>query len=539
MIRSIRNKWEIFLAGAVALLNFAVIVQGISWGLPAFWYLDEIAIHVVNSLRDGGIPYNPPFYPNLDLYFMFVAGKVLYWFLDLSGVMLALRLISAAVSSGTLVLVYMLSRNCGAGKVASILGMLFCGLCTGFFTVNHLAHNDPYVIFFMTASLAALQRYATGGVKRWFYIAAVLCGCAAGCKYNGAFIAPVFLYVLWRVQQEGWKSRCRTALAGAAIFTLILLFSIPRIFTHPVYFFEFNTRNFFQGYTSGAEGWGAGNPIGIIGQWGPFMATTGVPLFLLFTAAVVWYCVIQVRYARATVGRPEWILPKRLSVTIAAIAVLMIELPIAITHLPLTRYFVPLLPSCAALGAVFVTEAWRFLGRARAAPVFRGLFALALAAICAWSALRIAAGVLVFVNDSRIPAERFLRDGIPAGSTVEYLLWPPRIPGDRLKPVWYPFVHRIFVRDSIPPGTNIGCTGLAARASDYFILDSFTYAESCLPESKGRLLHDADCSCWNGLLAGNGGYFLVKKFAYLPPGWMPRVRLEYVNPTIWIFKRRQ
>jgi hypothetical protein len=521
-----RREWLIpFVLG---LVNIVLYVPVLGWGTPGYWHPDELIYRIIHAISTQSIPYNPPNHPNLYLYPAYFIGRILHWIWGPAGVMIGLRAMSVCMSSIAVGATYFCAKQTGGSVFSATVASCCLMACNAFANNAFFAHNDMYMLVFMIAGIIASQRYAESGSRRLFYIACACIGCAAGCKYNGALILPV-PFILLFLRRPGFAAAVRTALKGGALFTGIVILSIPRVLWRPMHYLTWNFRNFFQGYTSGEDGWGMGNPVGLIGHEAALRDAIGTGFLILFgISTVFWLLLIAYR-----VFRHRNLSELTSSTAIVLLGLACVDFPLNFSHIYPTRYLLPLLPFFCVLVSASLEYCRKAFIRG---PALSFLFAVPVLAIIAWSFLRVAGVVMLFKNDARNAAGRFLSDGLPENATIESVMYPPNFPSVRYQSRNYPFRFRVFHSEIIPDGYNTGCSGLEQRKPDYFILDGFTYTLNCIPEKKSQL-NSEDCKCWKNIMDNKTDYSLLRTFSYTLPDYFPEVEADFANPVIWIFKR--
>jgi hypothetical protein len=150
--------------------------------------------------------------------------------------------------------------------------------------------------------------------------------------------------------------------------------------------------------------------------------------------------------------------------------------------------------------------------------------------------------MLMFINDARIPASEFIKT-LPAGTSLEHTLYPPRIPLDHFdREHNYPIFFKKSLDDVAPTHRNYvynaGETGLDDRLTDYLVADSFTIDRMKDPYICQSM--QTECDFFNQLAAGRSAHYkLIADFSYSVPLYLPKLRISFVNPAIRIYERIQ
>ena len=153
--------------------------------------------------------------------------------------------------------------------------------------------------------------------------------------------------------------------------------------------------------------------------------------------------------------------------------------------------------------------------------------------------LRVVSIDLLFFNDNRIAASRYL-ETLPAGESIEYTLYAPNLPELRIKKFNYPIFFQKFADAEPPQGKaykfNQGEPGIEKRRPDYFIIDSFTYSRFDDQAVCAELANE--CAFFKRLVAGETNYQLKQAFDYELPDFLPQLQPKLLNPIILIYQRK-
>jgi hypothetical protein len=261
----------------------------------------------------------------------------------------------------------------------------------------------------------------------------------------------------------------------------------------------------------------------------------GWGVFLLFAAAVIWYALMLVRRARNRSSPTSVKLPL---IGVVMLALLAMNLPMLLSYNYQPRFYVPILPLLAVLGALFAQDLWG-LAYSRGKKWLAWLVVAGAVLLVIYSFLRVASVLLVFQHDARIPATRYVQ-ALSPGKTIEYTLYPPTIPRQRfVRSHNYPLFFKKFPDQALPTSRwymfNTGEVGIEERQTDYLVIDSFTYER--FKDEYICALHQAECDFFARLRQGLARYRLLQSFSYAPPAWLPDLDLPFVNPQIEIYER--
>ena len=533
------EKVEFLLPLTLFILFLAITLPGISWGAPSVWHPDEVVVRSMKALHGewqfDEINFD---YPSLPQYAMYGLGKVILGMGYTDGeVLVAARVLSALLAGLTIVLTYFITRRITDSMyMAGLSGLLLLGVSE--MTHNgRFAHNDTYITFFVTLAVLFLVNYRLSDQRGWLYASFIAVGMAASSKYNGIslVIVPVLLY-LSKERHSLFRQPLRTfetLFIGGALTFLGYAVGTPKSFFWMSYYFKrmipalIHTGNYARQPDS---------VRGILGQYASFANGVGLPLFIVFTAAFLWagYKVFQAyRSKKEEQGSRADVL------VLLLLSILALDLPIMISYNYPVRFFLPMMPIFAVLGALFVGDLYRQI-QARNNPVTLRLLNLGLAGVLLFSFARNISVMLMFLNDARIPATAFVKT-LPAGTSLEHTLYPPRIPLEHFdREHNYPIFFKKSL-DDVPPTHrnyvyNAGEAGLDDRLTDYLIADRFTIDRMKDPYICASM--QTECDFFNQLRTGQSDHYkLIAEFSYSVPPYLPKLRISFVNPAIRIYER--
>lgn len=533
------EKIEFIFPLALFIIFLAITLPGISWGAPAVWHPDEVVVRSMKALHGewkfDEINFD---YPSLPQYTMFGLGKIILGigYTD-HEVLVASRVLSAVLAGLTIVLTYFITRRITDNiYMAGLSGLLL--LSVSEMTHNgRFAHNDTYITFFVALTVLFLIQYRLSNQRGWLYASFIGIGMAASSKYNGIslVVVPVLLY-LYTERHSLRKGPLRifeTLFIGGALTFLGYAAGTPKSFFWMSYYFKrmipalLHTGNYARQPDS---------VRGIIGQYGSFANGVGILLFILFTAAFLWagYKVFQDYWLKKEGGdsRAGYLI-------VLLLSIVALDLPIMISYNYPVRFFLPMMPLFAVLGALFVGDLYGQI-QAKGNPLYLRVLNASLAAVLLFSFVRNVSVMLMFLNDARIPASEFIKT-LPAGTSLEHTFYPPAIHGERFEREHnYPIFFKKSLDDVAPTHKkyvyNAGEAGLDDRLTDYLVADSFTIDRLKDPYICQSM--QAECNFFNQLATGQSDHYkLIAQFSYSPPSYLPKLRISFVNPTIRIYER--
>src|SRR6185369_2786055 len=159
--KSFFEKYKFLIPLVLFILFLAFTLPGISWGAPDLWHPDEIVVRSIKAISGEWQFSQTNFdYPDLPQYVMFGLGKILIAFGQTKqGIIIGARILSAVLAGLTVVLSYLITRRMGGNVyVAGLSGLLL--ICVTLMPDNaRFAHNDTYLIFFLTLAVLFLINY--------------------------------------------------------------------------------------------------------------------------------------------------------------------------------------------------------------------------------------------------------------------------------------------------------------------------------------------------------------------------------------------
>ena len=532
-------KYETWLVGLLALVFVLVNMQGLHWGIPGYWNVDEVVRFADDALEENGAPEfdqtDDLTYPSLPKYVLYGLGKFVYGLgYPYERFRWAARMLSVLLGAAVVFLVYKITRA-ASGKpvtalVSSLLAMTFAQLSLD----SHFAHNDIYVTFFNLLSIYLLLRYHKSASRLVLYAAFFTVGLAASCKYTGgALLLAVLLVYLLKERQALFKEKLQTIetlfISGLLSFLGFALGTPRALFWMAFYFKRIPHTLYLLSNYNRTES----SVIGFIQQWGGLQSILGLPVFLLVISCLAASFI----FLLAPLFKKFVKLPKLPAGTaIILIVVITLDIPMMISYIILPRYFLAfalMLFVLASLVIELVLSSLRQPG-AHFASIAVGV-AVGLTILV--SAPRIASVILLFENDARYQAGEYLKT-LPVGASIEYTIYPPIIPPDHFYEYSYPIDIIKFADEVVTDSRyNLGEAGLMTRHPDYLIVDSFTYdrfqnAEICA-------WNQVECDFFTRLLAEQTNYTLIATFTYTLPDYLPNINMSFLNPEIRVYQRSE
>jgi len=531
-------RYEKFAPLALFLLFVLVTVPGISWGTPSLWNPDEL-VWRVNMALGGEMKFDetePDFnYPSLPKHVMYGVG----WLVERSGgsradVIVSARLISVLLGGLTIILIYYMAKLASNNIYVRLLAPALALTNTALVHNARFAHNDLYLLFFITLSLYAVLKYRLSAHRPWLYLAFFSAGCAASSKYTGAsfvlILLVVFLIANWKTIFKDWLRHLETLFIASALTVAGYALGTPKALLWMSFYFK---RAIPAALRFASYGRGPDSLIGLYGQWGIFQEAVGATAYILFLAAFVWSAVKLVRYLLGNTQADQ----NRMNITlILIVAILLFDIPFLMSYNYVPRFFLPFLPMFAVLASLFVEDLVA-LARKRdyavVVPYINGMVILVITA----SFLQVVSVALLFANDARVPAGEFLKTLEP-NTVLEYTLYPPTIPENHFAIARnYPIYMVKYPGEIVPTNKaypyNQGEAGLYERDVDYLVVDSFTSDRFDNPSVCQT--NPVECEFFKQLLAGKTDLRLLASFEYSLPTYLPQISLAAVDPEVRVY----
>jgi hypothetical protein len=356
---------------------------------------------------------------------------------------------------------------------------------------------------------------------------------AASSKYNAISLVliPIFLYLFPR-RHSLFKQPLRileTLFLGGVLTFLGFAAGTPKSLFWMSYYFKrmipalIRTGNYARQPDS---------VRGILGQYAYFADGLGLPLSILFSAALLWgvYKILQAYYLKKSENRLQvgFLL-------IFVLSILALDLPIMFSYNYPTRFFLPMMPIFAVLSALFIEDAYQFI-RQKENPYYQRFVNAALALLILSSFARNISVMLLFLNDARIPASAFVKT-LPPGTSLEHTLYPPTIPANHFEREHNYPIHFIKVLGGTVPTSsryvfNAGETGLDERLTDYLVTDSFTWTRFSDPYICETM--QVECNFFKQLQTGQSDHYrFVAEFSYKLPSYLPQMNIAVSVPVLW------
>jgi len=530
------EKYEWILPFGLFILFLSFTLPGISWGAPGIWHPDEIVYIAIRALQsDYDFDASNFNHPHLPIYAMLGLGKIIFALGQTNReVLIAARILSASLTGLTVVLAYYIPRKMGYNVYVSGLSGLLLLANNEMVHNGHFAHNDTFVTFFSTLTIFLLVTYKAKGQRGWLYATFYSAGLAVSSKYSAIslFVIPVVIYLFER-RETASKRPLRvieTLFIGTVLTYLGYAAGTPKALTWMAY----TMKRLIPALLYNANYWVQPDSIrGVLGQYTIYLNGIGFPLFLLSVLALIWGLYKVFLSWRSGSFNKSW------GIAILLLAIFVIDLPIMTSYNYPIRFFLPLMPLFAVLGAVFVSDMYAVAKKVENI-LYPKPIGIGLTLIILISMARVTSTMLLFINDSRIPSTEYLKS-LPLETSLEHTFYAPSIPSEHFEREHnYPLFFRKSPDQIFPTHKdyvfNDGEAGLDDRQTDYLVIDSFTFDKFDSPYTCAEM--QVECDFFKQLEAGGSDHYkLLAEFKYSPPVFLPQIQIDFVNPTIRIYER--
>ena len=533
------DRYEKFIPVMLFFLFLLVTVPGISWGAPSLWNPDELFWRV-NMALGGEMEFDetePDYnYPSLPKHIMYGVG----WLVEQAGgssvdILVSARLISVLLGGLTVILIYYIAKMASANIYVRLLAAFFALSNTALVHNARFAHNDLYLLFFITLSLYAIISYRLTSLRLWLYLAFFSTGCAASSKYTGVsfivILLVVFLISNWKTMFKDWLRTVETLFIAVTLTVVGYVIGTPKALLWMSFYFK---RMIPAALRFASYGRGPDSLIGLYGQWGMFRGAVGAAAYYLFLIAFIWSAVKLILYLAKKVQSDR----NRMDIVlILVVAIVLFDIPFLMSYNYVPRFFLPFLPMFAVLASLFVEDivlSVKQRGYTLAAP----FISIAVILVIVTSFLQVVSVALLFANDARTPAGKFI-ETLEPGTVLEYTLYPPTIPENYFARTRnYPIYTIKYPGETVPTNKayqyNQGETGLYERGVDYLVIDSFTYIR--FSDEYVCQTNPVECDFFTRLLSGETDLQLLASFEYSLPSFLPQISLAAVNPDVKVYE---
>lgn len=536
---------------AIIILAALLRIWGLHWGLPSsrhyFSYHPDETVTLFPALKVDffNCQLNPGFYNYGSLFIYLtnlaiVAGS-LFGSINLSKgdifsaigefakLYLAGRIMAVALAIGTVYLVYVLGRR-AYGRAIGLVAALFMAVLPIHVMHSHYLAVDVPATFFVTAALVFAVHIPGGYKLRYYLLAGLFAGLAAGTKYNTGLVilSPIVAHLSTAEEKPVRRILNPKLLAVLASGAVGFFIGTPGVLLYQSEFM----RDFLYELRHAATGHGlvfADTPIGFVYHIShSLLPGMGLPLLILAGIGLLYALVIR---------RP-------VDLTLLAF-LLSYYFVIGIAQVKFARYTIPVLPVLTILAARAVCRLYeRFMAGELIVHLARYALTLILVAIVVYTLAYSIVIDLTFARaDTRDAAAAWVRRNVPVGMSIglptcPWFYTPPLDPffglpdsTDRKDRV-SEFTDYVLVL-----GERDWSAGLLSTVQpDYVIMSQFEYYDVLRVKDPSALAyfdvlgrHYVLEREFNSLLTRYSGLFAL--------GPIPH-DMSYASPTIRIYSRK-
>ncbi len=339
----------------------------------------------------------------------------------------------------------------------------------------------------------------------------------------------VFLAFNWRTLLVDWLRNLETAFISAGLAVLGFVAGTPKALLWMSFYFK---RMIPAALRFASYGRGPDSTIGLYGQWGTFQAAVGEAVYTLFLIALLWFVVRLLLNALGKVKEGEF---RARALFVLSLSIIVFDLPFLMSYNYVPRFFLPFLPMFAILAGLFLEDLLGFF-KSRLYVIYSLAAGAVLVVLLAF--MQVVSVALLFANDARMPAGRFI-ETLEPDTVLEYTLYPPSIVQNYFARTRnYPIYLVKYPGETVPTNKpyryNVGRNGLADRGVDYLVVDSFTYAR--FSDAYICETNPVECDFFTRLIAGETDLRLLASFEYHLPPFLPQVSLAAVNPVVKVYE---
>ena len=538
------NKIEVFLQKyetLLLLLIFSGVMvvnsRGLSWGLPGLWNPDELA-KTVSLALDGLTKFDLSDlnYPSLPKYFMLFFGRITEGLgYPRTTFFLVARFISVFFSGMLTWIAYGLVRKAGGTYLGAFFAALLVAANSEIALQAHFAHNDLYVTFFVCLAVYFLVSYNHTRKKTWLYLSFFTCGMAASSKYPGGVIIIVIFVAYLLIERANifnkFVSTFETIFVGAGLCYLGYGLGTPQAITWLSYYVK-RLLPALSNHATYAKL--PDSKTGLFIQWGVLRSSLGNITYWFYMLSFVAMLALIILVLRRRINYDH---RKISNMMIVFGSMLALDLPILISYNVQPRFFLPMYPLFAVIGALLITDLSEIVRLPKYVKTVPFVYLLMILLV-ATSLMRQMSVIMTIKNDSRIEAGKFI-DTLPAGSSFEITWYTPNIDEEKYKVSQYPLYFLKHEGEELPVDSrfeyNTGENGIEERKPDYLVISSYIYTR--FDNEQICQQYPAECEFFVRLQSGDTNYKNVGTFKYFLPKIFPQLDLVFINPDILVYER--
>jgi len=433
---------------------------------------------------------------------------------------LAGRALSLLAAAGTLLLVWRLGEKMQRGVGLLALGLL--AAMPAFGVHSHNLTRDTCAALAVVALFACCRKLAQTGAAKWYDLAGAMAGLCVAMQYFAAVLwALIPLSALLRFRREGGSARSVAAGVGVSLLVMVAVFFL----VCPYHLL--NADRFLADFRSETGHVGEGGVLARIVSlgWATHLPRM-MPALMTWPMAVVALFGVVVALVRRR--DDDWLLVAWLALWAGVVG---------FDGRSYSRYYVPLLPGLALLGArglLLAGEGLRGVLRVRwarvgvSAVVLIGVVGPAAAMTWAWSRL-------YALENVRTVAGQWIASELPEGARIGVTKWPWQFEMPPIDPGRF----RLAVLEDSSRRSPHDRERLGHLRPDYFVTSSFQCGK--IEQSRAELEDEAD-RFWHFLLVNYRVLmeFRVRLWLFERPIDLSRYPedMRYVSPVIYVLERR-
>lgn len=528
----------------ITVIAFIFRIWGIRWGLPDMlhdftYHPDEIfQVGAMLRINPFAFEFDPGFY-NYPSGYMNLSSAVLRITTQygmpvddsLTGIYLVARLVVVVLGTLAVPVVYS-AANRLYGRAAGILAALVLAITPLHIVHSHFATVDVPAAFWANVTVLAASVMISKPAARWYVIAGVAAGFAAGTKYNAAI---VFLPVLVAHFIQPGADRFFNRIGDGRLWTAFgafltgFIISTPAIFTaHEKYMdgFLYEMRHAGSGHGLVFQDKGPG--------WFDVMVNSlgyGLGVFLLVMAVAA----VGMAIVRRKPG--DWLILS---------FVVPYYIMISLSEVRFARYVILILPPLAMLVGRMIAEVYQVV-RDQSGPVIRWSWVAICAAVLVYTGIYAAALDRLFIlPDTRTQAAEWFHNNVEPQATIGFptVPWfysPPLSPGttainrsDRFRGT-QESDYKIIVNQD--PNEEWDVSLIESSKPDYVVMSDFEYEDVLrLKVKKAMKYMDVlDTSYIKAIVFRNR--LSMFGIDFCPTEELPH-DLKYMAPTIRVYRRK-
>jgi len=539
---------------AAILISFVFCLYGINWGKVEDWNPDQMVF--LELFAKSKLPFHPvffdkpPFHTYLSFFLIRAPIHIIEKILNLSPSSLRYielflsRLLTVFLFSGSVILVFQITKRFFDIFAARIVTLILA-TSAGFITYSHFLTADIPIMFWMLLACYFSQNILFSGQISDYIWAGCFTGIATATKYNGLSICITIVvahFLSFRYisdQPLTWKKLLLSKKLFLGLSMVIIGFIIGNpysVLNYPTFISDFlynyAVTPVYEGET-GHSYWKF---------FSRFIEILGLPTFLIFAIACV--CSLYLTW----VNREERIWQGAMLFLLSVVLLYYYKFA-SFPRLP-TRFVLPIVPFWLILSSPL----WNKLKPHKFAV--SGLLVVAIS-------YNLVSSFYVgkrFSEDPRMLAQEWVKENIPANSSIESTLYSPnwnKLSGVKLKDTKAPFVsgrERLFkqVFKDKPEILKLknnqdkdlkeklkwySWEELTLRKPDYIAIDSLYYQRFF--ESKQEL-YPSMYTYFKSLLTGEYPYKIVfDQESQVYPAWLYPQEIDSLHNRITIFARKK